>query len=33
MVILVAKFAAGAWVVVVLLPALLMFMGRITASL
>jgi amino acid transporter len=28
-VILVAKFAAGAWVVVVLLPALLIFMGRI----
>ncbi|MGA8537865.1 MAG: APC family permease [Terriglobales bacterium] len=28
-VILVAKFAAGAWVVVVLLPALLVFMGRI----
>jgi len=28
-VILVAKFAAGAWVVVVLIPALLVFMGRI----
>src|SRR5208337_2742061 len=28
-VILVAKFAAGAWVVVLLLPALLVFMGRI----
>jgi amino acid transporter len=28
-VILVAKFAAGAWVVVLLLPALLLFMGRI----
>jgi amino acid transporter len=29
LVIVVAKFAAGAWVVVVLLPALLIFMGRI----
>ena len=28
MVIVVAKFAEGAWVVVLLLPALLMFMGR-----
>jgi len=29
LVILVAKFAAGAWVVVILVPALLIFMGRI----
>ncbi len=33
MVIVVAKFAEGAWVVVLLLPALLMFMGADPASL